>query len=289
MPDITQHRMGEILRQVFELLWFEPEGLPVRDIFRYIEKNSQLTEYEKGIFPNVINSPRFEVLLRVATVPLVKAGWLVKTSKGRWSITDKGRKATKQYKDAEQFFEEAVRQYREWKENEEKRLRYINSVEKYEAEENSWFQIRQFIQGMDPAEFKELTCELLKAMGYYITWVAPAQKDKGQIDMIASSDPLGIKSQRLIIHVNHKGQVMTQEGLESLLSVLGPEDHGVLVSSSGFTNQVKEESLKLTHPYIHLIDLDYFFDLWLEYYDDLSEEGRRMFPLEPVYFLSTSD
>ena len=136
MPDITQHRIGEILRRVFELLWFEPDGLPVRDIFEYVQKNTQLTEYEKGAFPFAINSPRYEVLLRVATIPLVKAGWLVKTPRGRWFITEKGRKASKQYTGAEQFFEEAIRQYRDWKLNEEKRLRHINSIEKYEAQEN---------------------------------------------------------------------------------------------------------------------------------------------------------
>ncbi len=178
MADITQQRMGEILRRVFELLWFEPDGLPVHVIFEHIRKSSQLSEYESGFFPFSSNSPRYEVLLRVATIPLVKAGWLIKTTRGRWYITDKGREASKQYQDAEQFFGEAIRQYREWKENEEKRLRYINSVEKYEAEENSWGLIKKFIQAMSPSEFKNLTYELLVAMGYYIAWVAPSRKRK---------------------------------------------------------------------------------------------------------------
>jgi restriction system protein len=289
MPDITQQRMGEILRRVFELLWFEPEGLPVRDIFKYVLKSSQLSEYERGYFPFASSSPRYEVLLRVATIPLVKAGWLVKTTRGRWYITDKGRKASQQYGDAEQFFEEAISQYREWKENEEKRLRYINSIEKYEAQENSWVQIKQFIQGMSASEFKNLTVELLQSMGYYMAWVAPPQKEKGQIDIIAFSDPLGTKNPRVVVHVNHKGQVMTQEGLGAVLAILGPEDHGVLFSSSGFTNQVKEEALTLVHPSIHLIDLESFVDLWVKYYDKLSEEARHSFPLKAVYFLSMPD
>jgi restriction system protein len=289
MPDITQKRMGEILRRVFELLWFEPDGLPAREIFKHIEQSIQLTEFEKGVFPYAISSPRYEVLLRVATIPLVKAGWLVKTPKGRWFITEKGRKATKKYNDAEQFFEEAINQYREWKENEEKRLKYINSVEKFEAEETSWIQINQFIQGMDSSEFRNLICELFKAMGYYIDWIAPPQKEKGQIDMIAFSDPFGMKNPRIVIHVNHKGQVMTQEGLGAVLSVLGKEDHAILISSSGFTNQVKEESMTMVHPNIHLIDLEYFVDLWVKYYTQLSEKAQRSFPLKAVYFLSTPD
>jgi restriction system protein len=287
MPDITQQRMGEILRRVFELLWFEPDGLPVRDIFDFIQKSSQLTDYERGHFPFAVSSPRYEVLLRVATIPLVKAGWLVKTPKGRWFITEKGRKASKQYDDAEQFFEEAIRQYREWKDDEEKRLRNVNSIEMYEAEENSWTQIRKFIQGMSPSEFKYLTRELLQAMGYYMVWVAPPQKENGQIDMIAHSDPLGINNPRIIIHVSHKGQVLTQEGLDTLVSVLKPEDHGIIVSSSGFTNQVKEEALLRSNPSIHLIDLESFIEMWIKYNDRLSLAARHSFPLKPVYFLST--
>ena len=289
MPEITQNRMGELLRRIFELLWFEPDGLPVRDIFNYIKRTSQLTDYEKGYFPFSASSPRYEVLLRVSTIPLVKAGWLVKTPKGRWYITDKGRKASKQYSDTEEFFEEAICQYREWKKNEEERLNFINSAEMHEAEENSWAQIKRFIQGMSPSEFKNLTCELLQAMGYYMAWVAPPEKENGQIDMIAFSDPLGIKSPRIIVHVSHKGQVMTQEGLGTALSILKPEDHGIVVSSGGFSNQVKEEALIQAHPYIHLIDLESFVALWVKYDDKLSLEAHHNFPLKPVYFLSTPD
>jgi restriction system protein len=289
MADITQQRMGEILRLVFELLWFEPEGLPVRVIFEHIRKSSQLSDYENGFFPFSSNSPRYEVLLRVATIPLVKAGWLVKTTKGRWYITEKGREASKQYQDAEQFFGEAIRQYREWKENEEKRLRYINSIEKYEAEENSWNLIKKFVQAMSPAEFKSLVYELLIAMGYYIAWVAPPEKEKGQIDIIAFTDPLGTKNPRIVVHTSHKGQVLTQEGLAGIISILGPADHGILISSSGFTNQVKEEALMQVRPYIHLIDLEAFVDLWVKYYDKLSDEARHSFPLRAVYFLSTPE
>jgi restriction system protein len=289
MPDITQHRIGEILRRVFELLWFEPDGLPVRDIFDYVQKNTQLSEYEKGAFPFAINSPRYEVLLRVATIPLVKAGWLVKTPRGRWFITEKGRRASKQYTGAEQFFEEAIRQYRDWKLNEEKRLRHINSIEKYEAQENSWNQIKQFIQGMRTLEFNNMVSELLQAMGYYITWVAPPEKEKSLIDMIASSDPLGMSDPRIVVHVNHKGQVMTQEGLELVLSGLRPEDHGIIISSSGFTNQVKEDAFTLNKPAIFLVDLETFVELWVEYYSKLSDEARHSFPLSPVYFLSSPE
>jgi restriction system protein len=286
MPEITQQRMGEIIRRVFEFLWFEPDGLPVRDIFNFIRKSSQLTEYEEEYLPNSASMPRYQAILRIATIPLVKAGWLVKTSKGRWYITDAGRRASKQYKDAEDFFEEAIRQYREWKENEDKRLRFINSLEKYDAEEKSWSQIKRFVQGMTKSQFKDLSCDLLQAMGYSLAWVAPPQKEIGQIDMIAFSDPLGINKPRIVVHVHHKGQVVTQEGLVAFVSILAPDNYGILISSSGFTSQVKEDALVQANPYVRLIDLESFVDLWLNYNEKLGIEARQKLPLKPIYFLS---
>jgi len=73
------------------------------------------------------------------------------------------------------------------------------------------------------------------------------------------------------------------------LAVLGTEDHGILVSSSGFTNQVKEEALMHVHPYIRLMDLESFVDLWVKNYDKLNLEARQRLPLKPVYFLSLPD
>ncbi len=286
MADITTQRMGEILRRVFELLWFEPNGLYAREIFEHIRKSLQLSDYEEGAFPFASSSPRFEVLIRVSTVPLVKAGWLVKTPKGRWFITEKGRLACKQYTDAEQFFEEAIRQYREWKAQEEKRLQLINSVSKYEAEEKSWEQISRFIQGMSHSEFRALICELLQAIGYHIIWVNPPEKEKGHIDIIASSDFVGTKQPRIIVHINHTGQVVTQEGLEAMIAILRPEENGLFISSSGFTNQVKEEALLQKHPYIRLIDLESLVELWVKNHDKLNPEAFQRLPLKAVYFLS---
>jgi hypothetical protein len=48
MVQITLHRVGELLRIVFELLWDKPDGLPAKDVFASIPELTQLTEYEFG-------------------------------------------------------------------------------------------------------------------------------------------------------------------------------------------------------------------------------------------------
>ena len=72
------------------------------------------------------------------------------------------------------------------------------------------------------------------------------------------------------------------------MSVLGADDAGIFISSGGFTSSVIEEALDQRTCRITLLDLENFFDLWLEYYDKLTQEAQQRFPLKPVYFLSPS-
>jgi len=37
---------------------------------------------------------------------------------------------------------------------------------------------------------------------------------------------------------------------------------------------------------VTLVDLENFFDMWVEYYEKLSHAARQRFPLKPIYFLA---
>jgi restriction system protein len=118
-----------------------------------------------------------------------------------------------------------------------------------------------------------------------VGWIAPPEKDHGQIDMVAYADPIGAKGPRILVQVKHKGQAITMEGLKTFLSVLGTNDYGVLISSGGFTNEVMEEIRSDALQKTTLLDLENFFDLWIRYYDELSQEATNRFPLKKIYFL----
>ena len=81
MPEITLSRIGALLRGVLELLWNKPEGMIASEILAFLPELTPLTEYEKG-YPPSTNIPRYERIVRLATIPLVQAGWLVKNNKG---------------------------------------------------------------------------------------------------------------------------------------------------------------------------------------------------------------
>lgn len=279
MADVTLNRIGELLRSVLELLWGKPDGMPAREVLAFLPEITPLTEYERGYSPST-NMPRYERIVRLATIPLVKAGWLVKTDKGRWLITDEGRRAARRYPNARELYKEALRLYEQSRQNDPT---YTMAVE--EAEEKAWDGIHRYLLETERTQFRSLVAELLRAMGYHVAWVAPPEKDHGQIDLVAHTDPIGTRGPRILVQVKHKGQPVTLEGVTTFLSLLGANDYGLFISSGGFTNEVMQEIRTDPTQRTTLLDLENFFDLWVEHYDKLSDQAKHRFPLKKIYFL----
>jgi restriction system protein len=279
MTEIAPQRVGEFLRIVFVRLWQESTGLPVRDVLTYIPEATPLSDFEMGFYPST-HTPRYERVVRLAATPYIRAGWLVK-SKDRWVLTEDGKRACRSFSTADAFYQEAGRIHNEWRET-----RSLQVLASEEAEEMAWEQIRTYLQEMKPYEFQMLVEDLLTAMGYHLAWVAPPEKERGFINFVIYSDPLGLSAPRIKVHILHGGQPVLLEGLRAFASALGPEDGGIFISSGGFTSSVIKEAQTQRSSRVTLIDLDDFFALWVEYYDRLTEPGRRRFPLKPIHFLS---
>ena len=282
MSEIAPRRIGEFLRIIFVRLWQESAGLPVGEILAYIPQATLLTDYESGVSPST-HTPRYEKAIRLATSPYVNAGWLIK-SRGRWLLTEQGKRACKSFQTAEAFYSEAARIYAEWQES-----RSILALITEEAEEKAWEQIRSYLQEMRPYEFQLLVGDLLSAMGYHTAWSAPPQKDRGFINFVVYADSLGLSVPRIKVHVLHTGQPVLYEGLKAFMAVLGNGEAGIFVSSGGFTGSVMEEAQSQRPFQLTLVDLEAFFDMWVEYYDKLSHAARQRFPLKPIYFLAPAE
>jgi restriction system protein len=279
MADITLSRVGELLRSMFELLWTRQEGMHAKDIFAVLPEITQLTEEEKSYSPST-RMPQYERIVRLATVPLVKAGWLFKNDKGRWYITDEGRQACRRYSNPQELYKEALRLFDEHREN----VPSYNLVAE-EAEEKAWEQIRRFLQITQRIEFQTLIVDLLVAMRYHVNWVAPPEKDHGQIDIVALVDPIGVRGPRILVQVKHKGQAVTLEGLKAFSSILGTSDYGLCVSTGGFTSDALEGVRSDIVQRTTLWDLEKFFDLWILNNEKLSQDARARLPLKAIYFL----
>lgn len=280
MDKINTHRIGELIRAVLELLWNRPGGLPAREIIAYLPQIAVLTPFEKEYTPPS-NMPRYERYIRLATIPLVRAGWLVKNNKGRWYITEEGREACQRFQSAQDFYTEAIKSL------EEGRVRNPGIIAEVEqAEEKAWEQIREYLQGLKRREFNLLVADLFVSLGYHVIWISPPDKDRGQIDLIVNKDPLGSKETRIFVQIRQDHMAVTLKGVQSFSSAIGPDNYGVIVSTEGFSRDLLEKINENRQSKITLMDLESFFDLWVKNLQNHGYEAVLRFPLKPVYFLS---
>ncbi len=289
MTEISKKRISEILRRVFDLLWFEPDGLYTREILDHLSKNGNLSDYEKGYFSSVNRYPRYELIIRVGLIPFVKVGWLAKTEKGKWSITDNGRRESRKFSNPEEFFLAAIQSYEHWKNNGTNKLYEMASLVRDKAQEDAWEQIRKYLQSMPPMQLRSLAADLIRGLGHHVMRLIPPGKDNGLVHLIAATDPLGINGTRIIVHINQSGQAVTGEGLRAFMAVLGNSDHGLFISTGGFTQHVMDDACVSTNPSVALIDFERLIELWTGIYVHLSPEARARLPLKSVNFLSFTD
>jgi restriction system protein len=292
MADTTRERTGEFLRTLFGILVHEPDGLPASEALKRLAQQVTLTPYESGEYES--GGRRFEKIVRFATVDTVKAGWLLK-ARGRWYITEEGRKALAAYPEPGAFYRRAVALYREWKKNrpddddgeegpEDDRSKKV-TITFDQAEEQAWDEIQAYLRALNPYDFQELVAALLRAMGYHVSWVAPPGKDGG-IDILAATDPLGTRPPRIKVQVKRHNANIPVESLRAFMALLSDDDVGLFVTTSAFTKDAQDEARAQERRRITLIDLERLVDLWAEHYDKLDETAKRRLPLKPIYFLA---
>ncbi len=299
MAEITRKRVGELMRGVFKILLDSPDGLPAKAVLHRLEQVVAPTEFEKSDYPKHPGIRRFEKMARFATIGPVKAGWLVK-SKGRWYLTEEGRKAYNQITDPEEFNREARRLYLQWRATQPEAITELeegghegtSSIEKAadagtveEAEETAWAEIEQYVQAMNPYDLQKLVAALLRAMGYHVAWTAPPGPDKG-IDILAHNDPLGTSTPRIKVQVKRRADKISVDGLRSFMAMLGEQDVGIFVSTGGFTSEAESEARTKEPRKLTLVDLEKLVELWVQHYDKVAESDKLLLPLRPVYYLA---
>ena len=298
MAVIPRRRTGELLRKVFEILLKYPDGLPAGEVLQRVAAGMTLTEYELGEYDS--GGRRFDKILRFATIDCARAGWMVK-ERGRWALTDDGRKAFQALSDPEAFAKRASQLYNQWRKSQsdaespevagsidaDKAVEgeRAASITYEEAEEQAWGEISRYLKSMPPYDFQELVAALLRGMGYHVGWVAPPGKDGGT-DILAYGDPLGTRPPRIKVQVKRQEQKVSVDGLRSFLALLGADDVGLFVNAGGFTKDAEDEARKQSTRHVTLVDLAKLFDLWVEHYSRLDEGAKRRLPLQPIHFLA---
>ncbi|HXB63366.1 MAG TPA: restriction endonuclease [Solirubrobacteraceae bacterium] len=295
MAEITSRRRGELVQGVFAVLMDKADGLPAAQVLKAVEQLVPPTEFERETYPRNPSVRRYEKTIRFATITSVKAGWLVKSG-GSWSLTDEGRRAYQSFSDPEAFEREAVRGYRAWEKERQPQQAEIEEASEVvdstgtleEAQDSAWAEIRAYLTTMPPYDFQRLVGALLKAMDYYVDWIAPPGPDGG-IDLIAHTDPLGTTGPRIKVQVKRRDtEKVSAESLRAFMAVLGDQDVGIYISAAGFSSQAEREARSQEKRRLKLIDLERFVELWVQHMQGLPDPDRRRLPLKPVYFLASA-
>jgi restriction system protein len=303
MAEVTQRRIGELQRGVFKILLDHPEGLPAKEILQRMEQGVPPTDFEKSDYTNNPGTRRFGKMIRFATIAPVKAGWMIK-DKGKWYLTEEGKKAYSKYQNPEEFRRENGRLYLQWIGSQPKDtsetdaeaqedptviLGVADSSSTFEeAEETAWEEIEKYVQAMNPYDLQKLVAALLRAMGYHVSWIAPPGPDKG-IDILAHNDPLGTSTPRIKVQVKRRADKISVDGLRSFMALLGEQDVGIFVSTGGFTTDAESEARTKETRKLTLLDLEKLVDLWVKNYEKIEESDKLLLPLKSVYYLAPSD
>ena len=141
--------------------------------------------------------------------------------------------------------------------------------------------ISDMVSKLEAYKFQDLVAALLRAMGYQAISVKPGP-DKG-VDIEAAPDPLGFEEPRVKVQVKHRIKIkVSGPEMYAFSAVLKPGDHGLYVSTGGFTPDARNAALQ-AQKVIKLLDREQFIALLLEYYDKLEPEYKAFLPLRRVW------
>ena len=143
-------------------------------------------------------------------------------------------------------------------------------------------QIADKIAHMDPFDFEELVAALLRSMGYFARRTEKGS-DRG-VDVIATSDSLGLDSPRIKVQVKQRSQRASVGDLRNFIATLRPPDKGLFVSTGGFTREALYEAERTAQgTSVTTLKADEFIELLTEHYERLEPEARAMIPLKRVF------
>lgn len=266
-----------------------------------IRETVEFNDYEKDRYEKT-GYIRWESILHFYTIDCMKAGFLRKQN-GIWYLTEEGEEAIKL--GAENLLETATKKYREWnaKNKQEKNTEESDDLDIETEEDKTQKQsalleqyetsalegLRDYLIDKNPYEFQDMVAILLKAMGYHISHISPKGKDGG-IDIIAYTDPLGVKLPRIIVQVKHKPEAnISSDDIQRLAGTMKrSSDVGIFTTSGGFSTYAIAEA-RSTDKHIELIDFERFIGLWQEYYQKMTDEEKNKLPLHPIYFLGSNE
>jgi restriction system protein len=268
--------------------------MPIKELMKEMENKIEFTDWEKERYEKT-GHIRWQAIFHFYSIDCIKVGYLIKKN-GIWYLTPEGVEAGN---DGEKkLFEKISMRHKKW--TKEKYMEKGNSLNEKDSEdeiekkeeiliynelqEKAVEGMISYINEKNPYEFQDLIAALLRGMGYYTPFIAPKGKDGG-VDIIAYKDPLGTTAPRIQVQIKHRENTASVKEIRELMGLLQKDgDVGIFVSTGGFSPDAKNTA-RASNVHIELIDQNRFIELWQNFYNNLSDQDKNLFPLRPIYFL----
>lgn len=163
----------------------------------------------------------------------------------------------------------------------------ISAHQRRATETTAQSELASHIARMEQNQLVQLVAAAMRGMGY-ATIFEPAE-DRGALPEIRAfprpDAGLQLPGVRVLVRPADMPPMTARDLSERQALLTNSGDLGVVVSVAGFAAGAIE-GLSAAGARIEMVDLEGLLEIWLTYYEGLSEPDRALLPLMPVWFLA---
>jgi len=278
------------------LRWFGPlldalrdlgdSGRP-REVSARIARNLNLSDQ---VLDETLKSggSKFHNQVAWARQYLVWEGLLDSSRHGTWTLTEKGRAAHLDEKNAREIFlkwvaiHAANRKQKQDDSPEDEAT--VTSVVQPEDQEEAAFDLLSTLRAVSPRGFEKVCRELLRESGFENVEVTGGSVDGG-IDGYGTLEINPFVSFRVLFQCKRyaKGNLVSRAQVGDFRNtMIGRAEKGIILTTSGFSNAAIQEASREGAPQVELVDGDKLVDMFQRV--ELGVTKRTVYDVDPAYF-----
>ena len=220
---------------------------------------------------------------------LVWEGLLDSSKHGTWTLTEKGRNAELDDKEARDIFLKWVaihaenrKQKREAQENEEDM--HLPGTNTEDPTEEEKLDLLNTLRSISPSGFEKVCRELLRESGFENVEVTGGSADGG-IDGYGTLEINSFVSFWVLFQCKRyaKGNLVSRAQVGDFRNtMIGRAEKGIIITTSGFSNAAIQEANREGVPHVELVDGDKLVEMFQKV--ELGVFKRTVYVVDPAYF-----
>ena len=236
--------------------------------------------------------PRFDNQVHWARFYLSKAGFLDSSTRGVWTLTEKGRAAVSMNEDAaRELFRGIASTFNKTKTGKSKPGETISTGDQTEPEtddavvqEGYRSEISLRLQALSPAGFERFCQRLLRESGFQEVSVTGRSGDGG-IDGIGILQVNALVSFKVLFQCKrYSGSVTVAQIRDFRGAMMGRADKGIVLTTGSFTAEARKEAVRDGVPPIELVDCEKLVGMLEQL--ELGLKPRTTYELDAPFFES---